>query len=62
MWIKGFIHTDIDEAFIGNVQVVSKHTADHRAGSYIGWMELTDGTDLEVYRHPAGTYYGYEEV
>ena len=60
MWIKGFVHEDIDDAFMANVEMVSKWVADHRAGIHVGYMELTDGTDLKVYRHPGGTYYGYE--
>lgn len=59
MWIKGFVHEDIDCAFVANVQIVSKKTADYRAGEHVGFMEFTDGTDAKVYKHPAGTYYGY---
>lgn len=59
MWIKGFVHEDFDNAFFANVQIVSKWTAEHRAGVNVGYMEFTDGTNAEVFRHPAGTYYGY---
>lgn len=60
MWIKGFVHQNIDEAFFANVQLVSKWTADHRAGVNVGYMELTNGNEVEVFRHPGGTFYGYE--
>lgn len=60
MWVKGFVHEDIDNAFLADVQIVSKWVADHRAGIHVGYMEFTDGTYAEVYRHPGGTFYGYE--
>ena len=59
MWIKGFVHEDFDNAFFANVQIVSKWTAEHRAGVNVGYMEFTGGTNAEVFRHPGGTYYGY---
>ncbi len=60
MWIKGFIHQNLDEAFLATVQIVSKRIADHRPGVSVGYMEFTDGTTAEVYRHYyGGTYYGY---
>ena len=62
MWIKGYVHKDIDEAFFANVQIVSKWVSDHRAGIHIGYMEFTDGTYAEIFRHPGGTYYGYVVV
>ena len=52
MWIKGFVHEDIDNAFLANVEIVSKWVVDHRAGINVGYMEFTDGTDAEIYRHP----------
>ena len=60
MWIRGFVHEDIDQAFMANVELVSKWVADHRAGINVGYMELSNGSNLEVFRHPAGTFYGYE--
>lgn len=60
MWIKGYVHEDFDNAFLASVQLVSKWVADHRAGVHVGYMEFTDGTNAEVFRHPGGTYYGYE--
>lgn len=59
MWIRGFVHEDFDNAFRATVQLVDKWTADHRAGVYVGYMEFTDGTEAEVFKHPGGTFYGY---
>ena len=59
-YINGYIHTTEDDAFIATVQIVSKRTAEHRSGVEVGIMALTDGSDIRVFRHPAGTYYGYE--
>ncbi len=59
MWTKGFVHQDIDNAFFASVEIVSKWRADHRAGVNVGYMEFTDGTTAEVFRHPGGSYYGY---
>jgi len=59
MWVYGYVHETYESAFLANVQIVSKWTADHRAGGLAGYMELTDGTDAIVYKHPAGTFYGY---
>lgn len=58
-WIEGFIHTDFDNAFFQTVELVSKYVSEHRAGVHVGYMEFTDGTFAEIYRHPGGTYYGH---
>ena len=59
MWIKGFVHEDIGNAFMAIVQIVNKWDAEHRSGVHVGYMEFTDGTEAEVYKHPGGTFYGY---
>ena len=63
MWIHGFIHDEscpwIGKSKLEWVQLVSKWTADHRAGTFVGYMFFTDGAVADVYKHPGGTYYGY---
>ena len=56
MWIKGYVHQNPDEAFLANVHIVK----DIRlyAGEIVGYMELNNGEDVIVKRHPAGTYNG----
>ena len=46
MTIKGFIHQNEDEAFLGTVSIVK----DIRfyAGQYVGYMELTNGENGRV--------------
>lgn len=60
-FITGFVHTDPSLAFtekdktiFATVRVVE----DLRffAGTHVGVMYLTDGTDLDVYQHPCGNY------
>ena len=61
MWIKGYIHQTEDEAFFGNVHIVSDLR--FRGGEMVGWMELsnTDEGEAEVVmvkRHPSGCLHG----
>lgn len=62
MWIDGYVHETYDDAFLAHVEVVNEYVAKHRCGKHVGYMELTDGTDLKVFKHIAGgTYYGYSK-
>lgn len=56
MNIKGYVHTTPDEAFFANVHIVK----DIRfyAGEEVGYMELTNGDDVIVKKHPCGNYNG----
>ena len=57
MWIKGFIHQTEDEAFLGNVHIVSDLR--FRAGEMVGWMELSNSDEVVmVKRHPSGCLHG----
>ncbi len=56
MWIEGFIQTGFDETIYGKVRIVKD--VRFYAGEYIGHMELVDGDDVTVKRHPCGTLNG----
>lgn len=59
-WVNGYVHENPDTAFMAHVQIVTRRTAEHRAGCRVGYMEFTDGTEAEVYMHTSGSYYGFE--
>lgn len=59
LWIDGYVQTGIlgeDEAFFGHVHIVKD--ARFCAGEYVGHMELTNGEDVIVKKHPCGTLNG----
>lgn len=57
MWIKGFIHQSEDDAFLGNVQIVSDIS--FTSGEVIGYMELSDSDEVVIVkRHQSGCLVG----
>ena len=60
MWIKGFVHQTEDEAFLADVHIVSDLR--FRGGEMVGWMELSNSTDVcdvvMVKKHPSGFFHG----
>lgn len=56
MWIKGFVHTDEENAIFVDVHVVEN--IDRYAGNFIGTMFLNNGETVLIKKHPGGTYNG----
>lgn len=57
MWIKGYINKTEDDAFFGNVHIVSDIR--RRGGEYVGIMELSNSDEIVIVkRHPSGYLHG----